>query len=362
MMRSDRSARLALALLVCSVCWAAAGAPLTAEDWEGLPSAASIALNQSPMHAARIIRCWIAFPWKRAAAETAMLPHQGMTISVWDAVRDAVVPMPLEDYVLGVVAAEMPASYHSEALKCQAVAARTRAAWSCLALGGSGCTEHPLCDICTESSCCQGYLALTEMHTKWGDDTSRWLARITEAVDATAGQILTYNGLPIEIMYHACSGGQTEDAAAVFKQSVPYLKSVASPGEESFRHFTSETVYSRSGAAAMLCAAFPDAGITAENLPGSLELLSSTASGRIKQARVGDMTVSGSQLRKALDLNSALFTWDADEETITFHIRGSGHGVGMSQAGAQAMAAAGSTCPQILAHYYPGTVLTTLPE
>ena len=361
-MRYGISNKLAAGLLVCSILWTAAGAPLTAEDWNGLPSHVVVAWNQAPAHAARMIRCWLAFPDARAAAEAIALPQEGMTISVWDSDRDVALSMPLEAYVLGAAAAEMPASYHPEALKSQAIAARTRAAWSCMALGGCGCPSHPQCDICTDSACCQGYLTLSDMHTKWGDDTAHWLDRIAEAAKATAGQILTYDGLPIEVMYHACSGGQTEDAAAVFKQFVPYLKSVASPGEESFRLYQSEVIYLRDEVADMLCAAFPDSGITAETLPGALELLSSTDSGRIRQVRIGNTTVSGGDLRKALGLNSAMFTWDADDASITFHVRGYGHGVGMSQAGAQAMAASGSTCGQILAHYYPGTVLTKLPD
>lgn len=362
MMRSGISGKLALALLICSVCWTAAGAPITTDEWCGLPSRVCVAVHQLPARAVHVLRCWLALPASRALADAVTLPRQGMLVSVWEHDRDTAVQMPLETYVLGVVAAEMPASYHPEALKSQAIAARTRAAWSCLALGGSGCPKHPVCDICTDSACCQGYLTLSDMQTKWGDDAGRWLARIDKAVEDTAGEILTYDGLPIEIMYHACSGGQTEDAAAVFQQSVPYLKSVSSPGEESFRLYQTEVIYSRSDAAAMLCAAFPEAEITAENLPGSLELLSSTPSGRVSKTRIGSVTASGNELRKALGLNSALFTWDADDETITFHVRGSGHGVGMSQAGAQAMAAQGKTCAQILSHYYPGTVLTVLPD
>ena len=119
--------------------------------------------------------------------------------------------------------------------------------------------------------------------------------------------------------------------------------------------------FSVPAAAELLLAAFPDCGVEADALPSQLELISLSATGRVKEMRVGNQTVQGRELRAALGLRSTLFTWETVGDTLIFRVRGYGHGVGMSQAGARAMAAAGSDCVEILAHYYPGTVLTQLP-
>lgn len=255
----------------------------------------------------------------------------------------------------------MPAQYHPQALRCQAVAARTRAAAQRRSNGGSGCARHPDCDLCTDSACCQGWLSENARRTRWQEAFDQYEQRTRSAVSDTASEVLTYHGLPAEILYHACSGGMTEDAAAVFSHSVPYLVSVDSPGEEGYSGFASDTVMTLEEAAARLLAAFPDCGVTPAELPGALRLRSSTASGRIEQIDVGQTSVTGAQFRRALGLRSTLCTWDAADGLMTFHTLGYGHGVGMSQAGAQAMAASGSGYRQILSHYYPGTQLVHLP-
>lgn len=283
-----------------------------------------------------------------------------LTLQVYFEEEGQVRPISLEAYVMGAVAAEMPANYAAEALKCQAVAARTRAVAQSHAFGGNGCVRHPDCDICTDSSCCQAYLSDAALRTRWGSEYAVLHARIDRAVRATAGLLLTCNGLPIEVLYHACSGGKTEDAAAVFAAAQPYLISVDSPGEEGYAGFRADTAFSCSEAAALLLRAFPDCGVTADTLPSTLRLQSTTASGRVATLLVGNQTVRGTDFRKALGLRSTLFTWEADGERILFHTTGYGHGVGMSQAGAQAMAAGGADFQEILAHYYPGTVLTQI--
>lgn len=358
-MRTAFSVRAAALLLLAALLWAGLGAPLTGSEWADVPARAERALLRVPAQGLRVWRCWLAFPAASVRVGTPDL-NGGLALKVWDDARHAAAYLPLEDYVLGAVAAEMPVSYDPEALKCQAVAARTRALWSCVALGGSGCARHPDCDLCTDSACCQGYAAPEVRRLRWGDAYAVYAARLDRAVSDTAGELLTYDGLPIEMLYHACSGGMTEDAEAVFAHALPYLRSVPSPGEESSSGYASEAVFTRREAADRLLAAFPDCGVTADSLPGALERVSSTASGRVRSARVGSVTVTGPQLRRALGLQSAWFTWDADDDALTFHVRGYGHGVGMSQAGAQAMAASGSDYRAILAHYYPGAALTVL--
>ena len=283
-----------------------------------------------------------------------------MLLRVYFAEEGQIHLLPLESYVLGAAAAEMPANYALEALKCQAVAARTRAVAQSRVFGGNGCARHPDCDICTDSACCQAYLTDAALQAHWGSEYAVLRARVDRAVRATDGLLLTCDGLPIEVLYHACSGGRTEDAAAVFSAAQPYLVSVESPGEEGYAGFRTDTAFSREEAAALLLRAFPDCGVTAETLPSALRLQSTTASGRVATLLVGSQTVRGVDFRRALGLRSTLFTWEADGERIVFHTVGYGHGVGLSQAGAQAMAANGADFQAILAHYYPATVLTRM--
>ncbi|MCH5285946.1 MAG: stage II sporulation protein D [Christensenellaceae bacterium] len=354
MRRHAPSVRLCALILCLAVAWAAAGAPLTRVEWQSIPDRFGLMLRQIPMRMRNVLIRWL----PEASAETRVV---NLTLSIWDPELQAARSILLEDYVAGVVAAEMPARYHPEALACQAVAARTFAIRQCRELGGSGCKSHPGSDACIDSACCQGYLTPAAQRDKWPGEYTAMAARVESAVRVTAGQILTYDGMPIEALYHASSGGMTEDAAEVFSSSRPYLISVDSPGEEGYAGYVTQITFSRSAAVRMLTEAFPDCGVTEADLPNQLELRSSTASGRVDTVSVGSRLITGAQLRQALGLRSTLCTWDCDEDSITFQTRGYGHGVGMSQAGAQAMAAAGETYADILAHYYPGTHLSLLP-
>lgn len=354
MRRHALSVRLCALILCLAILWSAAGAPLTHAEWRSIPDRFGLMLRQVPTRMRNVLIEWL----PAASAETRVV---NLPLSVWDAELQAERTILLEDYVTGVVAAEMPAKYHPEALACQAVAARTFAIRQCRALGGNGCGSHPGFDVCTDSACCQGYLTPAAQRDKWPGEYSAMSSRIESAVRVTAGQILTYDGMPIEALYHASSGGMTEDAAEVFSSARPYLISVDSPGEEGYAGYVTQTTFSFSEAAQLLAEAFPDCGITADDLPNQLELRSSTASGRVDTVSVGSRLATGTQLRQALGLRSTLLTWTFDEERVTFQTRGYGHGVGMSQAGAQAMAAAGESYADILAHYYPGTHLSLLP-
>ncbi len=254
-------------------------------------------------------------------------------VKVWDETQNSLVTMPLETYVAGVVAAEMPASYHLEALKAQAAAARTKAVCQSAAFGGTGCANHPGADICTNSSHCQAYIGEKERAEKWGASAAAYEARILRAVVETRGYILTYEGEPITVLYHAVSGGQTEDVKAVFSQALPYLVSVKSPGEESNPKYQTQQAFSNTEAAELLNKAFPGANISPDTIALQLAITKRTDTGRAAMVQVGDVTVPASELRSALKLNSTFFTIAATESTVTFSEKGYGHGVGMSQAG-----------------------------
>ncbi len=253
-----------------------------------------------------------------------------------------------EAYLVGAVAAEMPAIYDIEALKAQAVAARTRVVFG-------GCRTHPGADVCGDSTCCQGYLDDQEQKARWGEDCAKYRAKIEQAVDETRGLILTYDGKPIEVLYHAVSGGWTENSELVYANALPYLRGVPSPGEESVPGFETVVTVSQTE----LCRLFPD---EAKNGMVALEVLERSASGRVLTIRVGAHTMTGRMFRQALGLRSTQFDLAYDGDIVAITQRGYGHGVGMSQAGANAMAENGMGFEEILLHYYTGVELERLVE
>ena len=255
--------------------------------------------------------------------------------------KDANQEMDLEEYLVGVVLAEMPTSFDEEALKAQAVVART---YAVRAKEGKG--KHDDGDICGDSACCQGYLAPID----YGGGAEA-LSKVQNAVASTMGQVLTFDGKLIEATYFSCSGGTTEDAVAVWGTDVPYLQSVKSPGEENATYYTDSVQFSVKEFASRL-------GINLTGKSNSwLEGTKYTAGGGVDTMVIGGVTFKGTELRKLLGLRSTAFTMVATDETITVTTRGYGHRVGMSQYGADAMAALGSNYEEILAHYYQGTEL-----
>jgi len=253
-----------------------------------------------------------------------------------------VVFMELEAYLVGVVLAEMPASFEKEALKAQAVVARTYA----LKRGAEG-VRHPEGAVCTDSGCCQAYISPEAYQNSWG--TLADVLKITVAVEETAGQVLTYNGQLAEATYFSCSGGRTEDAAAVWGTDIPYLQAVDSPGEERALPYSKTVSFTQGEFARAL----------GRNLTGHpkdwLGVVTYTAGGGVATMVVAGISYTGVRLRQLLGLNSTAFTMTVVDGNIQVTTLGKGHRVGMSQYGADAMAVTGSTFLQILSHYYPGT-------
>lgn len=250
--------------------------------------------------------------------------------------------MELESYLVGVVLAEMPASFHEEALKAQAVVART---YTLRAVAGK--SKHDTAAVCTDSTCCQAFCSPDEYMHSGGLQEN--VDRVSSSVKATEGQVLVYQGELIEATYFSCSGGSTEDAVAVWGADVPYLQAVASPGEENAAHFSDSITLTNTE----FCEAI---GIRwRDDLFGEVTY---TAGGGVETIEIGGKTYSGVEIRRLLNLRSTAFTWTMGDNTVTFHTRGYGHRVGMSQYGADAMAEAGSSYQEILTHYYQGTELT----
>ena len=254
--------------------------------------------------------------------------------------------MTLEDYLLGVVLAEMPASFEPEALKAQAVVART---YTCKRMEGG---KHDAAAVCMDPGCCQGFRAPADYLDEGGKQTA--VDKVRSAVKSTDGQVLHYDGSLIDATYFSCSGGSTEDAVAVWGQDVPYLQAVDSPGEEDAPRFTDSVSFTSSEFAGKL-------GLSDQGDPASwFGAVRYTEGGGVDTMVIRGKTFTGTRLRSALGLRSTAFSVSVDGKTITVTTRGFGHRVGMSQYGAQAMAQSGSSCAEILAHYYTGAELVRL--
>lgn len=267
---------------------------------------------------------------------------------------DGKTKMTLHDYLIGVVAAEMPVKFETEALKAQAVAARTYAVRG-MVTGSKHRDKNA--DVCTDSGCCQAWISDAQMRKNWGDAYEADLKKITSAVEATDGQYLVSGGEPILAAFHSSSGGYTESSADVWGSAQPYLVSVSSPEtEKDVPNFKTTMTAAPIDFRDTILSAHPEADFTGktDTWLGETE---KDDSGRVKDVTVGGVKVTGEEMRKLFSLRSTEFELSYDG-TFTFAVTGSGHGVGMSQYGAQTMAKSGSDYADILAHYYPGAQLT----
>lgn len=262
----------------------------------------------------------------------------------------------LDEYIKGVVAAEMPARFDIEALKAQAVAARTYAINKSLKFKDSH-PHHPQAALCTGIHC-QAYMSLDDLRNvhgeKWIED---YWAKIEEAVDSTQNLVIMYKGEIIEPLYHSTSGGMTEDSVNVFANNSPYLKAVESPYEEEAPKFKDIKTLTKGEFISLLNAKFPKAKLREEDFLNKIKLVEKTPSGRINKLSINGVLVEGRDIREVFGLNSTNFKFSYDNKVGLMEIEthGYGHGVGMSQWGANGMAKNGNTFEEILKHYYSGT-------
>ena len=272
---------------------------------------------------------------------------------------ETVESMALDQYLRGVVRGEMPASFELEALKAQAAAERTYVYYQ-LAAGRK--EAHPDADVCTDPGCCSAWLSEEAAREKWGEDFDGWESRIEEAVAATDGQVALYDGQPILAVFHSSSAGKTAEAGDVWSGDVPYLRSVDSPeGEETVPNYYSAAEFTAAEAKALLAQAHPE--LTFSGGPdkwfGAVE---KDESGRVGTVEVCGAPLRGVEVRRIFSLRSACFTIDAAAERVTFRVTGYGHGVGMSQYGANELARQGRTWQEILLWYYADITIGPAPE
>lgn len=288
-----------------------------------------------------------------AAPETAAVHHdRDVTLTIQDG--DTTEQMTLERYLTGVVRGEMPASFEMEALRAQAAAERSYVYYQ-LAAGRKD--AHPDADFCTDHTCCSAYLSETAAREKWGGDFAPWNTRVEQAVSDTDGQVVLYNGQPILAVFHSSSAGRTAAAGDVWSGDLPYLVSVDSPeGEETVPNYYSTVTFTASEAKEKLLAAHPELKLsgTPDRWFGAA---AENGSGRVETVSVGGTDIEGTELRRIFGLRSACFTVAADSESVTFRVTGYGHGVGMSQYGANQLAREGKTWQEILEWYYTGTTV-----
>jgi stage II sporulation protein D len=260
--------------------------------------------------------------------------------------------VPLETYVLGVLAGEMPAEFELEALKAQAIAARTYIIRKLAQQQERSDTVTAGADV-TDTVADQVYVPKAELAQKWADAAVQKanLAKLKRAVGETEGLVITYEGEPIQASFFSTSNGYTENSEDYWDQSLPYLRSVDSPWDIGISPryketviFTREELYSKLGIT----------GKPAEKKL-SMKVLDKTEGNRVKTVRINGVEFSGREFRERLGLASSQFSWKIDKQEIAVTTYGYGHGVGMSQWGANGMALEGKRAVQILRHYYTGT-------
>jgi stage II sporulation protein D len=263
----------------------------------------------------------------------------------------------LEEYLIGVVAAEMPAEFPLDALKTQAVAARTYAVKH-MGTGSVANPQHPGADLCDDHRHGQAWLSREELKERWG--TLRYYNyyyKVKSAVDETRGEVLTYQGQLIDPAYHSSCGGKTENSEDVWKFQVPYLRSVpcpydAAPQPVQVVSISLEQVDEALGTA---LAAIPVSG---SQDVGAIKVVERTSSGRPKTLFIDGQQFLAVAVRDLLGLRSTNFTWKLQDGDIIFSTTGYGHGVGMCQYGAKGMAEHGYNYLTILGHYYSGVEVT----
>lgn len=278
------------------------------------------------------------------------------TIKLLHVGDESVEELNIDEYLYGVVSSEMPANFEQEALKAQAVVARTYTIYKI-----TGDKKHENSDICDDSKCCQAWISKEKRLERWeeGERETNW-NKVVEAVNSTKGKIVTYNGEPINAFFHANSGGTTEAPINVWGGSgYPYLQSVATSGEENYSQYSSEVILSKKEFENKIREKYSDFKIdwTQEK---SIEVLEYTNGNRIKTIKVGNKNLAGVEVRTILGLKSANFEISIEEEKIRFNVKGYGHGVGMSQTGADSLAKQGKNYEEIIKHFYVGVEIKNI--
>ncbi|PMC37412.1 stage II sporulation protein D [Bacillus sp. UMB0899] len=275
-----------------------------------------------------------------------VLAESPLDVPVYRSQAKQIEEVPLEEYVIGVVASEMPAEFELEALKAQALAARTYITKRLMSNQTLGAPEG---SVVQDTQDHQVYKNREELKAAWGDQYESKLQKITEAVAATQGKILTYQDQPIDASFFSTSNGYTENSEAYWTEEIPYLKSVESSWDEKSPKFYEKKVITIKEFESKL-------GVNLDTSSGTIGKITGLTPGkRVAKVEIDGKEFTGRKIREELGLNSSDFTWEIKGDSVVIETKGFGHGVGMSQYGANFMAEGGKTYEEIVSHYYKGT-------
>lgn len=281
-------------------------------------------------------------------------------ITVYNTAEDKLLEVNFEEYLVGVLAGEMPASYETEALKAQAVAARSyilsRIA-DCLE--GKTSEEHKGAMVCTNYEHCNAWRDISEQKKSWdvryADD---YEAKLRRAVKLTEGEYMVYDNRVVKAYFYAISGGRTENVEEVWGTALPYLKSVPSREDIGSDGYESRSAYPKDLFVQKLKSAKSEVNIT--ELKSCVGEVKNTQAGSVSEIVIGGASFTGKEIRELFNLRSTNFSIETEGDKVTFIVRGYGHGVGMSQNGANVMAQQGKSYREILSHYYTGVSIVNL--
>ena len=263
----------------------------------------------------------------------------------------------LEEYLCNVVSAEMPVDFEIEALKAQVIVARTYTIYKI------NNKKHDNADICDSSSCCQAWISKDDRLSRWEENKreENW-KKIERAVNETNGKIITYEGKPINAFFHSNSGGTTEVPINVWGGSgYPYLQMVETSGEEGYTQYASEVTLFFDEILNKLKEKYSDIQIDFTK-DDDIKILERTESDRVKTIKFGNYNLSGVEARTIFGLRSTNFEIEKQEDKITFKVKGYGHGVGMSQTGADSLAKQGKNAEDIIHHFYSNVELKDISQ
>ena len=257
----------------------------------------------------------------------------------------------LDEYLYGVVSSEMPANFEKEALKAQAVVARTYTLYKIINSG----SKHKEADICDDFNCCQAWISKEDRLEKWNSEKrEEYWNKIVSAVNETKGKIITYEGKPINAFFHSNSGGYTEAPINVWGGSgYPYLQSVQTSGEDEYSQYSSKVTLTQKEFKEKIKKEHSNFEIDFSK-EDCIKVLEYTEGNRVKKIKVGNLELSGVEIRTICELRSANFKVTIEKDNIIFEVIGYGHGVGMSQTGADSLAKQGKNYEEIICHFYTG--------
>lgn len=281
------------------------------------------------------------------------------TVRVLHTKTNQVEEMRLEDYLYGVVSSEMPANYEIEALKAQAVVARTYTLFQIQNNGSKHKEQHA--DICDDFQCCQAWIAKQDRLARWDKEKQEeYWNKIVNSVNSTAGKVVTYEGKVINAFFHSNSGGMTETPMNVWGGSnYPYLQTVATAGEDAYAQYSSNVTVTKQKFEEMIQKKHSNFKINWKE-KDCIKVKEYTEANRVKTIQIGNLSLSGVEVRTLFGLKSANFKITVEEENVRFEVVGYGHGVGMSQTGANSMAKQGKTYEEIIQHFYTGVKIENI--